>query len=121
MAVEAASTEADLVDATRLVRAYLRSLPFEVDFQADVAEELADLGTLYGPPDGVLFLGRGVDGREPDGGGAFAGGGVQPSGAPDRTAELPSWNPLRWTVRGGQAGRRPGERSWRKESTGSGR
>jgi carbonic anhydrase len=63
VAVEAASSEADLVDATRLVRAYLRSLPFEVDFQADVAEELADLGTLYGPPDGVLLLGRGADGR----------------------------------------------------------
>jgi GNAT superfamily N-acetyltransferase len=61
--VEAAASEADWADASRLVRAYLSSLPFEVDFQADVGEELADLASTYGPPGGVLLLGRDPAGR----------------------------------------------------------
>ena len=63
MVVEAATSEADWADAARLVRAYLTTLPFEVDFQADVAHELRDLATVYGPPGGVLFLGRDAAGR----------------------------------------------------------
>jgi putative acetyltransferase len=38
-----------------LVREYLRSLPFEVDFQ-DVDEELAELEIRYAPPEGAAFV-----------------------------------------------------------------
>jgi GNAT superfamily N-acetyltransferase len=53
----------DWVEGTRLVRAYLAGLPFDVDFQADVDDELANLSTAYGGPDGVLLLGRDPEGR----------------------------------------------------------
>jgi putative acetyltransferase len=43
------------VEFERLARAYLASLPFEVDFQ-DVDRELADREAEYGPPDGAAFL-----------------------------------------------------------------
>ena len=56
-----ATTAADWADGERLIRAYLQSLPFEVDFQ-DVETEIAALPTVYGPPDGALLLVRG-DGR----------------------------------------------------------
>ncbi len=45
----------------RLIRAYLASLPFEVDFQ-DLDGELGDLPSSYGPPDGAARLVRGDDG-----------------------------------------------------------
>jgi GNAT superfamily N-acetyltransferase len=61
--IEPAATEDDWVDAARLVRAYLAGLPFEVDFQADVDDELAHLSTAYGGPDGILLLGRDEAGR----------------------------------------------------------
>ena len=58
MRVEPAQTPADWAEGMRLVRAYLAGLPFEVDFQAEVDDELADLRSTYGGPDGVLLLGR---------------------------------------------------------------
>jgi GNAT superfamily N-acetyltransferase len=57
-----ATTAQDWDDAERLVRAYLQGLPFEVDFQADVADEVADLAVAYGPPDGVVLLVRDTGG-----------------------------------------------------------
>jgi carbonic anhydrase len=44
-------------EADRLIRGYLASLPFEVDFQ-DVEGELAALPSVYGPPRGAAFLVR---------------------------------------------------------------
>jgi GNAT superfamily N-acetyltransferase len=61
--IEPAASDADWQDASRLVRAYLTGLPFEVDFQSDVDEELADLSATYGGPDGILLLGRDAAGR----------------------------------------------------------
>ena len=63
MRIHPAAQADDWADGTRLVRAYLAGLPFEVDFQADVDDELADLPTAYGGPDGVLLLGRDPQGR----------------------------------------------------------
>jgi putative acetyltransferase len=57
-----AETAADWADGERLIRSYLQSLPFEVDFQ-DVESEMAGLPTMYGRPDGVLLLVR-SDGDE---------------------------------------------------------
>ena len=53
-----ATTPQDWADGGRLIRAYLESLPFEVDFQ-DVASEMAGLPAMYGPPEGALLLVRG--------------------------------------------------------------
>ena len=53
--VERAQTAEQLLDADRLVRAYLAELPFVIDFQG-IEAELADLSTAYGPPDGALLL-----------------------------------------------------------------
>jgi GNAT superfamily N-acetyltransferase len=61
--IQPADSPADWADGSRLVRAYLAGLPFEVDFQTEVAEELADLATIYGGPDGILLLGRSAAGR----------------------------------------------------------
>ena len=55
MRVVPAQTEADWIDAERLIRAYLAELPFEIDFQ-DVDRELAELPTEYGPPAGTSLL-----------------------------------------------------------------
>jgi GNAT superfamily N-acetyltransferase len=63
----------------RLVREYLASLPFEVDFQ-DVDAEMADLATTYAPPKGCLLLA--LD----DAGGPVGVVGVRPFG--DEDAEL---------------------------------
>ncbi|MEQ1787944.1 MAG: GNAT family N-acetyltransferase, partial [Acidimicrobiales bacterium] len=52
-----AKTPDDWADGERLIRAYLASLPFEVDFQ-DVDGEMAALPTVYGLPDGTLLLVR---------------------------------------------------------------
>ncbi|MEO6317620.1 MAG: GNAT family N-acetyltransferase [Acidimicrobiales bacterium] len=54
--VQAKSAE-DWADGERLIRAYLDSLPFEVDFQ-DVESEMAGLPSMYGLPDGALLLVR---------------------------------------------------------------
>jgi GNAT superfamily N-acetyltransferase len=61
--IEPAETPDDWADAERLVRAYLRGLPFPVDFQADVDVELGTLASAYGPPDGDLLLVRDEQGR----------------------------------------------------------
>lgn len=45
----------------RLVRQYLASLPFSLEFQG-VDDELADLAGSYGPPEGAAFLAT-SDGR----------------------------------------------------------
>ncbi len=50
-----AKTPEDWADGERLIRAYLASLPFEVDFQ-DVEGEMAGLRSMYGLPDGALLL-----------------------------------------------------------------
>jgi GNAT superfamily N-acetyltransferase len=47
----------DWAEGARLIRAYLASLPFDVDFQ-DVEGEMAALPAMYGPPDGALLLVR---------------------------------------------------------------
>ncbi len=52
-----ATTADDWADGGRLIRAYLESLPFEVDFQ-DVASEMAGLPSMYGLPHGALLLVR---------------------------------------------------------------
>jgi len=54
--VHAKSAE-DWADGEHLIRAYLDSLPFEVDFQ-DVESEMAGLPSMYGLPDGALLLVR---------------------------------------------------------------
>ena len=41
--------------STRLMRAYLAELPFEIDFQ-DLDRELAELDAEYGPPTGAAFV-----------------------------------------------------------------
>jgi GNAT superfamily N-acetyltransferase len=57
MEVVRAETAQDWVDAERLIRTYLASLPFEVDFQ-DTEVELAGLPSTYSPPDGAALLVR---------------------------------------------------------------
>lgn len=57
MRVVAAETAEDWADAERLIRTYLASLPFEVDFQ-DTEAELAALSETYSPPDGAALLVR---------------------------------------------------------------
>ena len=52
-----AKTPEDWADGERLIRAYLDSLPFEVDFQG-VESEMAGLPSMYGRPDGALLLVR---------------------------------------------------------------
>ncbi len=54
--VQARSAE-DWADGERLIRSYLDSLPFEVDFQ-DVESEVAGLPSMYGLPEGALLLVR---------------------------------------------------------------
>lgn len=61
MPVVVVETDADWAEVERLIRAYLASLPFEVDFQ-DLDGELGDLPSSYGPPDGAARLVRGDDG-----------------------------------------------------------
>lgn len=57
MQIVRASTVQDWLDAEDLIRAYLASLPFDVDFQ-DTEAELAGLSTTYGPPEGAALLVR---------------------------------------------------------------
>ncbi len=49
------TTARDEVRFDQLVREYVASLPFSLDFQA-VDDELADLGSVYGPPSGSSLL-----------------------------------------------------------------
>jgi GNAT superfamily N-acetyltransferase len=58
--VRAATTDDDWRSVHVLVREYLDSLPFAVDFQ-DTDRELDELATEYGEPHGVALLAR-VDG-----------------------------------------------------------
>jgi putative acetyltransferase len=53
--VRVAVTAADWASVGELVREYVASLPFPLDFQ-DVDRELAELETEYGPPGGVALL-----------------------------------------------------------------
>lgn len=53
--IRPATTPADLVRFAALVREYVESLPFPLDFQ-DVDQELACLGHEYGPPGGCVLL-----------------------------------------------------------------
>ncbi len=62
MQIVPATTAQDWDDAQRLVHDYLDGLPFEVDFQADVHDEVADLSTAYAAPDGVVLLVKDADG-----------------------------------------------------------
>jgi GNAT superfamily N-acetyltransferase len=55
--VRAAATDADWRSVDVLVREYLESLPFAVDFQ-DTDRELDELPTEYGEPHGVALLAR---------------------------------------------------------------
>jgi putative acetyltransferase len=57
MEVVHAETAEDWIDAERLIRTYLASLPFEVDFQ-DTEAELAGLPSTYSPPEGTALLVR---------------------------------------------------------------
>lgn len=50
-------TPAELAEFESLVREYISSLPFPLDFQ-DVEAELAELPLRYGPPGGAAFLAR---------------------------------------------------------------
>ena len=61
MVVEAVSTAEDLAQFAQLVREYVASLPFSLNFQA-VDEELADLGHVYGPPGGCALFAK-LDGE----------------------------------------------------------
>ncbi|MHB8244237.1 MAG: GNAT family N-acetyltransferase [Acidimicrobiales bacterium] len=49
------ASDDELVTFDALVREYVASLPFTLDFQ-DVDQELADLARQYGPPSGAAFL-----------------------------------------------------------------
>jgi putative acetyltransferase len=49
------TTDPGYEDFGLLVREYIASLPFVLDFQ-DVENELSDLPKLYGPPGGACFL-----------------------------------------------------------------
>lgn len=61
--VERVEEPAQWAAADRLIRSYLESLPFTIDFQ-DLDRELAALPAEYGPPDGAAFLAvEGNDGR----------------------------------------------------------
>ncbi len=62
MRVLQATTSDDWADGERLIREYLGSLPFEVDFQ-DVEGEMAGLPAMYGLPEGALLLARDHDDR----------------------------------------------------------
>lgn len=55
--VRAARTRDDWRAVDRLMREYVASLPFPLDFQ-DVDRELAELRDEYGPPGGVALLAR---------------------------------------------------------------
>lgn len=54
--VEPVSAPDQLAAFEALVREYLASLPFSLEFQ-DVDRELSDLGLAYGPPGGRALLG----------------------------------------------------------------
>ncbi len=53
--VAGVTTAQDAYRFDRLVREYVASLPFSLDFQA-VDDELADLSGVYGPPSGSALL-----------------------------------------------------------------
>ena len=53
--IQAALTADDFVKARALIAEYSRELGVDLCFQ-DVAVELANLSTMYGPPGGSLFL-----------------------------------------------------------------
>ncbi|HEX6312524.1 MAG TPA: GNAT family N-acetyltransferase [Acidimicrobiia bacterium] len=59
--IRAAVTDDDYRMVSELFREYLRSLPFEIDFQ-DVDTDVERPSSYYGPPDGRALLGF-VDGR----------------------------------------------------------
>lgn len=55
--VAPAVTGAEWAEAARLIRAYLASLEFSIDFQG-LDPELEDPAASYGPPDGLALLAR---------------------------------------------------------------
>jgi GNAT superfamily N-acetyltransferase len=61
LVVEQAATPAQWTEVDLLIREYLASLPFEIDFQ-DLDRELAELPVEYGPPVGVALLARDGEG-----------------------------------------------------------
>jgi GNAT superfamily N-acetyltransferase len=55
LSIRTATSAADFEQLGSLVREYVESLPFVLDFQ-DIEHELAHLDTEYGPPDGCAWL-----------------------------------------------------------------
>jgi carbonic anhydrase len=61
LVVEQAATPAQWTEVDLLIREYLASLPFDIDFQ-DLDRELAELPVEYGPPVGIALLARDGEG-----------------------------------------------------------